>query len=119
MTQTLVSLEPVRPISEAGARLHQVCSVFLRVAKAFNKSQQVSFGSFDAQDNSFTFPPVDNGVSGYNFAGELGFPFSDNPFGIRNMDMQNMSQFLDTFLSDRQTGSEMWDVNFSEPSGSS
>ncbi|CAG8982799.1 hypothetical protein HYALB_00001080 [Hymenoscyphus albidus] len=118
MTQTLLSLEPARAISEAGARLHQVCSVFLQVAKAFNKSQQASFGSFDAQDNSFTFPPVDNGVPGYNFVGELGFPFSDNGFGIRNTDMQNMSLFLDTFVSDRQTGDGIWDVGYSEASGS-
>lgn len=99
-------------MSDSGDRLCQVCSVFLRVSKAFVQSQQLSFSDFDSVNNSFTFPPmVDNGSSIHQLADNLGFPFHDTGYGYRKQDMQQMSQFLNTFLSDRQSYDGLWDLN--------
>jgi hypothetical protein len=113
LDQALNALTPVRNLSESGDRLYQVCSVFLRVARAVNQSQQLSFGSYDSINNSFTFPAVsDSRLGGHQLAENLGFPFPfhDTGLGFRNSDVQQMSQFLDTFLVEQQTEDGLWNV---------
>jgi hypothetical protein len=109
----LDALAPVRNLSESGDHLYQVCSVFLRVAKAVNQSQQLSFGNFDSINNSFTFPASsDNPVGSSQAPENLGFPFPfhDAGLGFRNSDVQQMSQFLDTFLVEQQTEDGLWNI---------
>jgi hypothetical protein len=113
LSQALDALEPVRNLSESGDRLYQVCSVFLRVAKAVNQSQQLSFGNYDSINNSFTFPaPSDDRLGNFQAPENLGFPFPfhDTGLGFRNSDVQQMSQFLDTFLVEQQTEDGLWNV---------
>jgi hypothetical protein len=87
--------------------------VFLRVAKAVNQSQQPSFGNYDSVNDSFTFPVTSDDRLGSSQAPEnLGFPFPfhDTGLGFRNSDVQQMSQFLDTFLVEQQAEDGLWNV---------
>jgi hypothetical protein len=55
LSQVLRTLEEGRSISAATNRLYEVCKVFLRFATAFIWSRQNCFGSYNQEDDSFTF----------------------------------------------------------------
>jgi hypothetical protein len=113
LCQALDALAPIRDLSEAGDRLYQVCSVFLRVAQAVNQSQQLSFGNYDSINNWFTFPVASDSQIGNNPPTEnlgLSFPFHDTGLGLRMADVQQMSQYLDTFLVEQQAEDGLWNV---------
>lgn len=111
LSQALEALAPIKDLSESGDRLYQVCNVFLRVAKAVHQSQQLSFGDYDSINNSFTFPAVSDNQLGNQQSSEnygASFPFHDTSLGFRSADVQQMSQFLDTFLVEQQTEDSLW-----------
>jgi hypothetical protein len=88
--------------------------VFLRFATAFVRSRQNCFGSYNQEDDSFTFP-----VMGSNLAGNLSndppeFDSVDS-FGALNGDLVPMSAFLGSCLGENQAMNGLWNMDFSQP----
>ena len=112
LTQVLHTLEAPRGHSEAVNRLYQVCRVFLEFAKAFVPLQQPSFGIYNQEEDSFTFPPnlsdgstqIDN-LTSYD-------PLIDGG-EMKYDDLESMSAYLGSCLGENTAMSGLWNMDFS------
>lgn len=116
LEQVLASLDSVSRMSEAGFRLYQLCSAFIRVTKAVatNSQQQSfpSFGYYDDQNGSLTFPMYDGG-GGYSFTGYEDVGTGNDGSGmLRNDDLDNVSAFLGSWLGENTASNGIF--NFGE-----
>jgi len=109
--QVLRTLEAGRSISAATNRLYEVCKVFVKFAIAFVRSRQNCFGSYNQEDDSFTFP-IDSTGNYYN--AESGFGPA-GAFESIHDDLVPMSAFLGTYLGENQTMNGLWNFDFSQP----
>lgn len=107
--QVIHTLEAGRSISAATNRLYLDCKAFLRFATAFVRSTQNSFGSYNLEDDSVTFPFT--GQGDYNNT----FPHFD-PEGSVEMqdDLLPMSAFLGTYLGENQPVTGFRNMDFSQ-----
>ena len=82
----------------------------MRFAAAFVRSTHNSFGSYNQEDDSVTFPLL--GIDGYNTA----IPGYDAPAGFESMqdDLLPMSAFLGTYLGEVQAMNGFWNVDFAQ-----
>jgi hypothetical protein len=105
----LQTLEAGRSISVATNRLYEDCKAFLAFAKAFVRSTQNSFASYNQEDDSVTFPLMC--TSEYSTLPEF-----DPAGGFQSMqdDLLPMSAFLGTYLGETQAMSGFWNVDFSQ-----
>ncbi|PMD39479.1 hypothetical protein L207DRAFT_529455 [Hyaloscypha variabilis F] len=110
LSQVLRTLEAGRSISAATNRLYEDCNAFLRFATAFVRSTQNSFGSYNQEDDSVTFPLT--GPGDYNTA----FPELEPVEGFEGMqdDLMPMSAFLGSYLGESQAMNGFWNMEFSQ-----
>ncbi|KAH8762821.1 fungal-specific transcription factor domain-containing protein [Hyaloscypha finlandica] len=108
LSQVLQTLKAGRNISAATNQLYEDCKAFLRFATAFVRSTQNSFGSYNQEDDSVTFPLM--GTSDCNI------PEFDAAGGFESMqdDLLPMSAFLGTYLGENQAMSGFWNIDFSQ-----
>jgi hypothetical protein len=110
LSQVLTTLEAGRSISVATNRLYEDCKAFLRFATAFVRSTQKSFGSYNQEDDSVTFPLM--GAGDYNNI----IPEFDYVGGFESMqdDLLPMSAFLGSYLGESQAMNGFWNMDFSQ-----
>jgi hypothetical protein len=106
----LRTLEAPRGHSEAVNRLYQVCGIFLEFAKAFVSSQQPSFGFYNQEEDSFTFPLNGADPESYNSASL--YSINDGT-ELRSDDLESMSAFLRNCLGENTTMGGLWNMDFS------
>lgn len=106
LTQVLQTLEAGRNISAATNKLYELCKVFVRFATAFVGSRQNCFGSYNLEDDCFTFP-VDSTGHYFNIASDFG------SLDALKGDLVPMSAFLGTCLGENQAMSGLWNMDFS------
>ncbi|KAE9381116.1 hypothetical protein N431DRAFT_1642 [Stipitochalara longipes BDJ] len=114
LSQVLQTLEVGRSISAATNRLYEDCKAFLRFATAFVRSTQNSFGSYNQEDDSVTFPLM--GPGDYNTAFPA-FDLAGEFEGIQD-DLLPMSAFLGTYLGEGQAMNGFWNMDFSQTGNS-
>jgi len=107
LSQVLQTLEAGRNISAATNQLYEDCKAFLRFATAFVRSTQNSFGSYNQEDDSVTFPLMGT---------DCNIPEFDAAGGFESMqdDLLPMSAFLGTYLGENQAMSGFWNIDFSQ-----
>ncbi|KAF2014683.1 hypothetical protein BU24DRAFT_463450 [Aaosphaeria arxii CBS 175.79] len=112
LDQVLQTLEAPRGYSEAVNRLYQVCRVFLEFVKAFVPSHHPFFGSYNLEEDSFTFPS--NGGESLSLAQNIGTcdPMSENQ-EVRNDDLESMAVFLENCLGENSGMTGLWSQDFS------
>ncbi|TVY31773.1 putative transcriptional regulatory protein [Lachnellula subtilissima] len=110
LRQVLRTLEAGRSISAATNRLYEMCKVFLRFATAFVQSRQDCFGSYNQEEDSFTFPMEANTNNVYNMASEFSRSGSAS-FENMQENLVPMSAFLGTYLGENMNG--LWNMDFS------
>jgi hypothetical protein len=110
LCQVLKTLEAGRDISAATNRLYEDCKAFLRFATAFVGSTQSSFGSYNQDEDSVTFPLI--GVGDYSTA----MPEFDPAGGFEDMqdELQPMSAFLGSYLGENTAMNGHWNMDFSQ-----
>lgn len=113
LNQVVQALEAGKSISAATNKLYEICKAFLRFAIAFVGSKQNCFGSYDQEDDSFTFPVIPTNSVGPQADSVNTFDLLD-PFGGMNGDLVPMSAFLGSCLGDTQAMSGFWNMDFSQ-----
>jgi hypothetical protein len=110
LSQVLKTLEAGRSISAATNRLYEDCAAFLRFATAFVGSTQNSFGSYNQDEDSVTFPLI--GTGDYSTV----MPDFDTAEGLGGMqdELQPMSAFLGSFLGENTVMNGYWNMDFSQ-----
>ncbi|KAH8585442.1 fungal-specific transcription factor domain-containing protein [Bisporella sp. PMI_857] len=113
LSQVLRTLEEGRSISAATNRLYELCKVFLRFATAFIQSTQTFLGSYNKEDDSFTFPIMGtDSTSQYYNAIQFS---SGNTCETMYDDLLPMSAFLGACLGENQAMSGLWNIDFPHP----
>jgi hypothetical protein len=113
LRQVLRTLEAGRNISVATNRLYEVCKVFLRFATAFVRSRQDCFGSYNQEDDSFTFPVMEGGAAGQFYDVASGFESGDILESM-NGNLVPMSAFLGSYLGENQSLNRLWNLDFAQ-----
>jgi len=111
LRQVLRTLEAGRSISAATNRLYEMCKVFLRFATAFVHSRQDCFGSYNQEEDSFTFPMEAHTNNVYNLASSEFSPSGSGGFETMQENLVPMSAFLETYLGQNMNG--LWNMDFS------
>jgi hypothetical protein len=90
--------------------LYEDCKAFLRFATAFVGSTQNSFGSYNQDEDSVTFPLI--GIGDYSTA----MPDFDPAEGFEGMqdELQPMSAFLGIYLGENTVMNGHWNMDFSQ-----
>jgi hypothetical protein len=106
LSQVLQTLEAGRGISAATNRLYEDCKAFLRFATAFVRSTQNTFGLYNQEEDSVTFPLVN--TSEYNTT----IPDFIEGDGFESMqdDLLPMSAFLGSYLGENQAMTGLWNT---------
>lgn len=113
LRQVLFTLEAGRNISAATSKLYEVCKVFLRFATAFVSSRQNCFGSYNQDEDSFTFPLMGGETTGqfYNAASDFR---TENVLESMNGNLVPMSAFLGSYLGENQALNGLWNLDFAQ-----
>ena len=74
------------------------------------RSRQNCFGSYNQEEDSFTFP-IESASNSYDIASGFG---SGDAFESMQDDLVPMSAFLGTFLGENQAINGIWNMDFSQ-----
>jgi hypothetical protein len=112
LTQVLNTLEAPRQYSEALNRLYQICRLFLDFARIFVPLQKPSFGFYNHEDDSFTFPQDgEDAVGNASINGEGGTYSNDWAGFGADGELDSMSTFLGNCLGENSAKNGLWNID--------